>query len=165
MDTLLAALVAYLRPIFTASPYLFKHVVQYRRRDITNLIQQNSVPILVVEGARDYSSNGPMGGQRMRNYVVNIRGLRGVTNPAKLQDVDNPASMNNTMEAVRKTLAQNKSLGTENDTFRYQTDEIGEVTENDTGSYVESVLRCQFSRAEQWDGPLNDQPDLVPVTS
>jgi hypothetical protein len=163
LNPLLSLLKAYLVSEFTVSPFNFKGVWIGNRFDLATWTAQT--PALFIETGREYESRGFAQDQVWRNYTVTIHAVVSTQDSNLYRDPDTPYSIYNVSDSIREALAQNKSLGTMDDVFRYSCFQLGDVIEEGSPNHIDRYIRCVWRRAEQWDGELNNQPSLEPVTS
>ncbi len=165
MDELTQKILDYLTPLLKVDPYKLR-VVKGRPRALQNQLKsQGMFPAVIIESGRSWPQSGWAGGQLQRNFMVNIHYVVQAVNPEKYDDPANDYSMSRIMFDISEMLAANKAVNTEDDEFRYELQSIGEEFPFDSDEMMGETLRCQWSRQEQWDGSLNNQSSLVPVTA
>lgn len=165
MDELTQKILDYLTPLLKVDPYKLR-VVKGRPRALQNQLKsQGMFPAVIIESGRSWPTPGPFGGQIQRNFMVNVHYVVQAVNPELYDDPANDYSMSNIMDSLRTFLVQDKAVNTQDDTFRYELQSIGEQFPFDSGEMMGETLRCQWSRQEQWNGSLNYQDNLVPVTA
>lgn len=165
MGKILFLLKEYLAPIFTSPDYGFKNVLIGNPKQIAQTIANGTVPVIVIEPGRQNTRTGFSGDSIYRVDNVTIRAIYATNNIDAFRDPTKPYSLTNIADELRTWLAKNKTLGTINDSFRYQSDVPGDVIEVSSSRHTEIWLRCSYAHAEQWDGAFNDQDSLAPIQS
>lgn len=163
MNLLLTLLQQYLTNEFTVSPFNFKGVWLGNGYDLATWSAQT--PALFIETGREYPSPGFAQDQQYRNYTVTIHAIIATQDSNAYRDPDLPYSIYNVSDSIREAIAQNKTLGTINDTYRYECFQLGDVVEAANANYLDRSIRCVWRREERWDGAFNNQPTLEPVTA
>lgn len=162
MNKLLSLLQAYLSSEFTVSPYNFLGVWVGNGYDLATWTAQT--PALFIETGREYDSPGFAQDQKYRNYTVTIHAVVSTQDSNLYRDPDTPYSIYNVSDSIREALAGNKTLGTINDTYRYECWQLGDTTEEGSADYLDRSIRCIWRREESWTGAFNNQSSLEPVT-
>lgn len=164
MNTILNLIQNYLELNFVGSPYNFTGVWMGNGFDMASWLGSAAMPALFIETGREYSSPGFAQDQKYRNYTITIHSIVSTTDSNLYRDPNTIYSIYNVTDEIRAALADNKTLGTINDTYRYECFELGDAVEAANPSYLDRSLRCIYRREERWDGSFNNQPTLAPVT-
>lgn len=165
MGTLLSLLQAYLESEFVDDgTYDFAAVFLGSPYEIATLVRRSGQPVIVIEPGREFSTDGPVADQVRRHYAVTIRAIVKTNSADKYRDPSNAACIYNVTDQIRTVLAQNKTLGTLGDVYRYDLLSLGEALEVQDADYLERWLRIEYFRVEGWTGYVNNQDSLQPFT-